>query len=51
MNLVQLNANHLFGLTLLPTNIFFQVSLYEFYDPLKYNIGQELHSVYSPLYL
>ena len=36
MYLVKLNAGHIFGLSLLPTNIFFQVSLYENYDPLKY---------------
>lgn len=40
MYLVKLNAGHIFGLSLLPTNIFFQVSLYENYDLLKYEIDQ-----------
>ena len=48
MYLVKLNAGHIFGLSLLPTNIFFQVSLYENYDPLKYEIYQELHSFDPP---
>ena len=48
MYLVKLNAGHIFGLSLLPTNIFFQVSLYEKYDPLKYEIYPLLHIFDSP---